>query len=147
MIIIPSGEFFYSGHFYVHPELQHQDIPKEIIDSDDQWDADGHLWQLVTLKRSIHQYPFGLSIRFRNSVLHSIDYFVAPPELGLSWEDWSQEKEIVRKSIHDKLIGEAVGAERTFYWGSIYSEFDSKSGCAIVTIKYNTAEQRAAANP
>jgi hypothetical protein len=80
----------------------------------------------------------GLSLWFYGEQLESIGLFHDAKELGSSWSDWSEEKELKRKQIHDQWLLTLTGHASHFYaWGEIWSDFDAKSGASSIVIRYS----------
>jgi len=85
---------------------------------------------------------FAWSLWFRGSVLQSVSIACSAPEFGSSWSDWSEERELALKRLHDSLLESAFGADwqqQRFTWGSVYSVFDPKSGGSSIGVRYDNA--------
>lgn len=62
-----------------------------------------------------------------------------PPTLGQSWAEWSVDRELQRKALHDKLLHQHIGqcdSTRTYTWGVVSSVLDEKAGVSTIVIKY-----------
>ena len=80
---------------------------------------------------------FFVALYFYGKKLESIDLAIAAPELGASWDDWSEEKEMKRKEKHDVwLIAQTGCASHVYDWGEIDSAYDPRSGGSSITIRY-----------
>jgi hypothetical protein len=85
-----------------------------------------------------NNHTFAWSLWFCGSVLQRVLIQCADVEFGSSWSDWSEEREKSRKQLHDSLIRSLLGQD--FSWGSVYSDYDSKSGFSSIGVVY-AAEQ------
>lgn len=69
------------------------------------------------------------------------------------WSDWSEDDELARRDRHDAWLGETLGEAwanapaqaydlasrgqvRDFPWGRVWSDYDTRSGGASITIRY-----------
>ena len=94
-------------------------------------------FKLPTVQIDGHSYAWGLS--FHGSALERVSIQCADTEFGLSWSDWSEEKELARKRFHESLLQLIPGNDwnrRNFPWGSVDSGFDSKGGASNIVIAY-----------
>ena len=81
---------------------------------------------------------FSLALRFCGERLEAVNLTFLSEEFGSSWSDWSEEKELKRKRIHDDWLVSATGsAGRVYRWGEIRSGFDAKSGASSIVIRYS----------
>jgi hypothetical protein len=79
---------------------------------------------------------------FHTGRLYSVDLSVMRAEFGASWSDWSEDRELARKQLHDSLLASALGADwsrQRFTWGGVYSVFDPKSGGSSIGVTYGYA--------
>ena len=53
-----------------------------------------------------------------------------------SWDNWSEEQELVTQKYYDQWLTAHIGKERSFNWGAIESIYDKKGGCTCVWINY-----------
>lgn len=93
----------------------------------------GHSWKLA--ETYVAQLPFLVILYFHQERLGSITLY-ANPVLDTSWADWSEEKELQRKALHDQWLDRCLGSRRDFPWGSVGSEYDPRSGSSTITIRY-----------
>lgn len=78
------------------------------------------------------------NICFKDDRLHSVGLAVIRPEFGLSWDDWSEEREQARREFHDGWLKTMLGAAPySFAWGTVLSSFDSRSGGSDIHIAYS----------
>lgn len=78
-----------------------------------------------------------LDLRFRGERLEAVSLVYPAEEFGSSWSDWSEDKELKRKQIHDAWLVSATGSTaRSYEWGEIRSDFDAKSGGSAIVIRY-----------
>lgn len=75
-------------------------------------------------------------VYFHGTQLHMIEISAGSPAFGTSWDDWSEEKEVQRKQIHDDLLSEELGPPPyEFPWGSAVSVLDLKNGTSSIILK------------
>ncbi len=87
--------------------------------------------EILDLLVSVSLWFFGEQLEFIELIHHS-------KELDSSWADWSKDKEIRRKQIHDDWLLALTGnATHSYEWGGIWSEFDAKTGGSSIIIRYS----------
>jgi len=73
---------------------------------------------------------------FREDALHMIQIAADSPEFGLSWDGWSEEKEMRRKCYHDEVLNQDLGPPPyDFPWDSVRSVFDAKGGSSAILLE------------
>ena len=55
----------------------------------------------------------------------------------LSWDDWSEAKEIQNRVEHDHWLDNEIGTRRVFPWGKIEAYFDPKGGGSGIVLRYS----------
>ena len=61
---------------------------------------------------------FNVILYFYNELLESVSISSVNDELGISWSDWSEQKELKRKEIHDNWLKNLLGRASSHYkWG------------------------------
>jgi hypothetical protein len=79
---------------------------------------------------------------FKGETLESVQITVTGPELGTSWENWSEEKELKRKRANDQwLIGKGLVPDKIYSWGTVWSGYDRKDGSSSIIIRYQNGSQ------
>src|SRR5215475_15239391 len=82
---------------------------------------------------------FIVSLSFYGDILESIELTHDDEEPGSSWSDWSEEKELKRKRIHDQWLTSLHGrTSHRHSWGAIWSGYDPRSGSSSITIRYSS---------
>jgi hypothetical protein len=94
-----------------------------------------HSWKLAG------EYASGLSflvaLYFTGEELAMVSLADADPKFGgKDWSEWSEQKELSRKASHDAWLKTYAVSRRTFPWGEIFSEYDSRSGGSTIGICY-----------
>jgi hypothetical protein len=92
---------------------------------------------LPTVQVSGH--AFVVSLWFEGSSVHRVSIECADAEFGTSWSDWSEERELARKRLHDSLLAAALGPSwmhQRFPWGTVDSGYDPKSGFSSIGVTY-----------
>jgi hypothetical protein len=55
---------------------------------------------------------------------------------SMTWNNWSEKKELKKKNEHDKWLLNNVGKPPyKYFWGEVSSNYDPRSGSSIITIK------------
>lgn len=97
-----------------------------------------HSWKLKGTFRSA-----GLDLLvvlwFRGQQLTMVSLMDADPRFGTSWDDASLEKEMARKESHDAWLANALGPQRTFAWGTVWSSYDERGGFSDMGVRYAAA--------
>lgn len=81
--------------------------------------------------------PLSVSVYFKGEFLDSIHFSVSGAEYGSSWGDWSEEKEMKRKSANDAWLQKyELTPGQTYSWGSVWSGYDPKGGFSSIVVRY-----------
>ena len=90
---------------------------------------------------------------FRAGRLSEMQIAVSREEDGTSWADWSEEKELVKKQFHERLLQGMLGSRQRehaqgssdprsspvryeFPWGVGMSVYDPKGGSSSISVRY-----------
>lgn len=86
--------------------------------------------------------PFFVALYFYGQQLESVDLAHSTEEFGASWDDWSEEREVRRKRLHDDwLRGQTGHASQVYEWGEVSSDYDPRSGRSSIVIRYSRQGQ------
>lgn len=77
---------------------------------------------------------FSISLCFKGEKLENLCFEMN--ERCTSWDNWSEEQELVTQKYYDQWLTAHIGKERSFNWGAIESIYDKKGGCTCVWINY-----------
>jgi hypothetical protein len=89
-------------------------------------------------EQRVSDQPFLVVLYFYGQQLESIDLGYSGAELGSSWEDWSEEREMKRKERHDDWLRmQTEDVSRVYDWGEVLSDYDERSGGSSITIRYS----------
>jgi hypothetical protein len=78
---------------------------------------------------------------FKDSTIVELRFMIA--ETGDHEAPWSEQHEIQRKSIHDEWLSAQLGSgPHNFPWGSIESDFDPRSLCSQIIVRYGRDPSR-----
>ena len=81
---------------------------------------------------------FIVTVYFYNELLESVSISSVNDELGTSWSDWSEQKELKKIEIHDAWLKNLLGRESSHYkWGEVWSGYDPKAGFSSIEIRYS----------
>jgi len=81
---------------------------------------------------------FIVSLSFYGDILESIELTHDDEEPISSSSDWSEEKELKRKRIHDQWLTSLQGrTSHRYSWGEIWSSYDPRSDSSSIIIRYS----------
>ena len=84
----------------------------------------------------ISELIFSVTIYFYNEMLESVSISSVENE-SASWADWSEEKELKKKEIHDHWLKKLLGKASSHHnWGEVWSGYDPKGGFSSIEIRY-----------
>ena len=89
-------------------------------------------------KHEISGFIFAVTIYFYYETLESISISSVDNESTLR-SDWSEEKELEKKEIHDRWLNQMLGKSSSHYykWGEVWSGYDPKAGFSSIEIRYS----------
>lgn len=87
---------------------------------------------------TVGDHAFACILWFRGSKLFMVSIGCADEVYGTSWDDWSLEREMARKRMHDTLLKEALGRSWHYKWGNVVSEYDQKGAASRIEVTYAT---------
>jgi hypothetical protein len=74
----------------------------------------------------------------QKQILEIISLSLQDDEKMQSWKNWSEEKELQKKTKHDLLLAQYLGSPPyQYHWGQISSQYESRSGSSHITIRYS----------
>ncbi len=83
------------------------------------------------------------TIFFHGQKLVRVDAAAGAREFGESWDDWSLDKEMLRKAFHEGILARDLGPPpHMFKWGSVKSAYDSIGGGSLVIVEYAARKER-----
>jgi hypothetical protein len=89
-------------------------------------------------KHEISGLGFTVTVYFYDELLESISMSSVNDELGTSWSDWSEQKELKRKELHDRWLKNILGNRSPHHkWGEVWSGYDAKGGFSSIEIRYS----------
>ena len=92
-------------------------------------------WNLKGLK--LGEDLFVATLFFYGDQIKMLELANASPEFGTTWNDYSQEKELLRKKFHDQWISRNLAGRSDYSWGTIDSVLDPRAGSSFIMITYN----------
>ena len=88
-------------------------------------------------RHEISGVVFIVTVYFYNELLESVNLSSVDKESSASWSDWSEQKELKKKEIHDRWLKNILGnASFNYKWGEVWSGYDSKAGFSSIEIRY-----------
>jgi hypothetical protein len=80
---------------------------------------------------------FTVTVYFYGELLESVNLSSVENE-STSWSDWSEQKELEKKEVHDRCLKNLLGKASSHYnWGEVWSGYDSKAGFSSIEIRYS----------
>ena len=80
---------------------------------------------------------FIMVLFFQNEKLNRLNLSLYNPNAFDSWDNWSEEKELGIKKRQDILLKQNLGdPPYEYYWGSLESIYDKRSGSAYLLTSY-----------
>ncbi|MFT3880067.1 MAG: hypothetical protein QM703_10465 [Gemmatales bacterium] len=76
---------------------------------------------------------------FHHQRLTMVSLMDANPRFGVSWDDYSLDKELARKASHDAWLLRSLPPEREYPWGNVWSGYDDKGGFSSIVVRYGCA--------
>ena len=78
-----------------------------------------------------------VALEFCGEALMRVELCNADDQYGKSWNDWSEEKELLRKRSHDEWLKRVLGdGDYVFPWGRVVSVYDQKGGTSRIIVEY-----------
>jgi hypothetical protein len=77
-----------------------------------------------------------INILFNGEHLDSLSLAHSAEPFGLSWGDWSKEKELARKNFHETWLNQIYAPVGRYPWGKIESLYDDRGGSSSILIRY-----------
>ena len=94
-------------------------------------------WISYTLPQQLlDDAKFGIVIYFKHDVVESVQLahvFIARDD---SWANWSEAAEMERKAFHDNWLHTHGLTQDSYGWGTVDSDFDTKSGGSVIVFRY-----------
>jgi hypothetical protein len=80
---------------------------------------------------------FSVAVYFYDELLESVNISSVDNE-SASWSDWSEQKELEKKEVHDRWLKKLLRKASSHYkWGEVWSGYDSKGGFSSIEIRYS----------
>jgi hypothetical protein len=79
---------------------------------------------------------FAVWLTFEGRRLRGVELCNGDPAFGTSWDDYSEEKELLRKATHDEWLAASLGERRSFPWGTARSSYDRRGGGNTINLQY-----------
>ena len=76
-------------------------------------------------------------LQFYFDKIESISLY-ALSDRSVSWDDWSEKREIERKELHDRWLVNHLGiCQGKFPWGELTSSYDARVGMSSICLRYS----------
>jgi hypothetical protein len=141
--IINGGLYLVDRNFTIYNKLTKQEfisssLYKE-VESEHRNDSNSETYVRYYLKpQRIGENYFALTLIFDPSeMIYMVLLLMLIDDIPLSWDKWSEDKELKRKAQHDELLKNAIGNPPYKYsWGLISSNYDPRSGTSNIVLNY-----------
>lgn len=101
--------------------------------------AMGTGWEWYDLRFELLPMRFGLSLGFYGTSLRTCLFGLPTTQPAPGWATWNEAHEQQLAEVYDTWLTEQVGPNRTFAWGLAWAEYDPRSGCSSLGIRYTGA--------
>ena len=138
MLDAATGELFVESiPAMLGPRVKRRDLASLAVKAESQIvNEPDHSYSLG--KQQIGGHPFWIVLYFYGSKLEAIDLSHASREYGTAYNDRPPDGEERRKAWHDKWLIEQIGhASHNFPWGGVASDYDPRSDCSSIIIRYS----------
>lgn len=111
--------------------------------------GNGNVWHNLGYIQ-VSNMPFYVSLCFRTPCLVCAYLSADRPDFPKSWEEWSEEAELVKKQLHDRFLVDMLGrqpdarrshpypyVEYRMAWGTVNSSYDPRSAASTIGIHYD----------
>ncbi len=78
-----------------------------------------------------------ISLGFNNGILERVGIADAHPRYGVSWDEWSEERQRQRALSIGTWITKLGFPKGSYLWGSVWYGYDSKGGSGSALVTYN----------
>lgn len=89
---------------------------------------------------------FSIGLCFHAGILDSVSVVASDSASRSSWDDWSEQGEMVRAKQTEEWFMQQGYATGHYSWGEIWSGYDVKSAAGGGGVRYLNSEQTAAGN-
>src|SRR5215475_4542850 len=140
MIDKNTGELFIdSAAVGIGPRFTRKDFVSSILSNDSRALVKNEPYCSFSVgSHEISGLRFLVALSFYGDILEAIELTHDDEESGSSRSDWSEEKELKRKRIHDQwLTSLQLRTSHRHSWGDILSGYDPRSGGSSITIRYS----------
>lgn len=111
--------------------------------------GNGYVWHNLG-RIHLSDMPFYITLCFHTPRLVCAYLSADRPDFPTSWEEWSEEAELVKKQMHDRFLMEMLGrqpdvrrshpypyVEYRLSWGTVNSSYDPRSAASTIGIHYD----------
>ncbi len=79
-------------------------------------------------------------VHFKGESLESVTLSIIDPKYGNSWEGWNEKRELEQKRANNRwLRSKGLVPGKKYSWGSVWSDYDPKSGSSMIVIRYQNS--------
>ena len=136
IINIENGDFILNSEIKINGNTHFDEVNELNINKNCNDLGNGYAW--IFLKNfEINQQHFFIDFCFFEKKIKMISFsFFEKFENNLTWDNWSETKELNNQIKFEKWLCESIGKERNFKWGNIVSNYDAKSMTSNIIINY-----------
>ncbi|MCZ8091540.1 hypothetical protein [Flavobacterium sp.] len=136
IINLENGDFILNSEITIKRNMVFNEVNELNINKNCNDLGNGYAW-IYLKKFEINQLYFFINICFFEKKIKMISFsFFEKFENDLTWDNWSEAKELKNQIKFEKWLCETVGEERNFKWGNITSNYDAKSLTSNIVINY-----------
>jgi hypothetical protein len=133
-----NGQLKISDQFIVSKNSTSDDLFGHYKSSDiEVWDVNNGFIHYTIMDVKLQEKYFFFSFCFFRDRFDSLRFGFKNQPGMLSWDDWSEAKEIQNKVEHDHWLNSEIGPGRIFQWGKIDAYYDPKGGGSGILLRYS----------
>jgi hypothetical protein len=140
MFDIETGTLIFDNlQVSIGPKLSRTPFLQSVLAVDARTLVANEPWHSWVLKHHfICGLTFVVAVYFHAETLKWVYLSNTDPQFGTNWSDWSEEKELALKAIHDAWLDETFKSRRRFPWGTVESVYDEKGGSSSIIFTFDS---------
>ena len=81
-------------------------------------------------------FPADVTLQFQDDVLEWVTIMNLGAAFGTSWDDWSREREDLRRRAHDDWLRDSGLPPGKYPFGEVWSDYSEKDALSRIVIRY-----------
>ena len=130
---IQNGNFLLIKELEITPKTTYS-VLREHFPNNEIWEVGTGYYWLYFYDYAFEDKLFNISFCFKGEQLESLCFCMN--DRYTSWEDWSEEYELLTEKYYKQWLTSHIGDKRSFDWGSIDAHYDRKGGRTAIWLSY-----------